>query len=362
MADVVTNNYVVGRGRLFFGQFKPSTRKSAGQLYFGNTPELSTSQNEDKLDHYSSEGGVRIKDASVTLQNDSTGSFQCDNIIGPNLALWFRGLVQQRLEAGSSSAQGTITFANAVPVDGDTVTINGHQIEFVAANPVGPQVLIAGTIAAQAELLAGYISNNAAMLGVNSSVAGATVTVTSTSPGSAGNTDTLAKTAATAANIVLSGATLAGGTDVTETLTDIYKGRWYQLGVADDLPQGVRKVGSVSIDGIAPESYIVEEDTGRIYFNLDAVDVTDGQAAEVTFGVAAHLEEVVIAKGDSIEGELIFLANNAAGDNRDYYWPYVRLTPNGDFALKGDDWQAITFDFEILKRDDRTERQYITKR
>ena len=69
-------NYVVGRGRLFFGQFRPSTRVARGQLYFGNTPALSLSQNEDTLDHYSSEGGVRVKDASVSLQNDSSGSFQ----------------------------------------------------------------------------------------------------------------------------------------------------------------------------------------------------------------------------------------------------------------------------------------------
>lgn len=359
MADVITNNYVVGRGRLFFGQFKPSTRKSAGQLYFGNTPELSTSQDEDKLDHYSSEGGIRVKDASITLQNDATGSFQCDNIIGQNLALWFRGLVEQRLEAGSSAATGTITFSVAVPADGDSVTINGTEIEFVAANPVGDQVLIAATIAAQAQALAGFISTNSVRLGVNASVAGPVVTIKSNLPGTAGNADTLAKSGA---NIAVSGGTLAGGTDVTETLTDIYKGRWYQLGVSEELPQGVRHVGSTTLTGIAPESYIVEEDTGRIYFNLDAQDVIDGSSVEASYGVAAHLEEVVIAKGESIEGELLFLANNAAGDNRDYYWPYVRLTPNGDFALKGDDWQAITFDFEILKRDSVTERQYITKR
>jgi hypothetical protein len=131
--DDIANNYVVGRGRLFFGQFLKGTRTPQGQLYFGNTPELSLSQDEDTLDHYSSEGGVRVKDASVSLQTDSSGSFQCDNISDANLALWFRGLVQSRIEAGSARATGTVTFSTAVPAEGDKVTINGHDIFFRAA-------------------------------------------------------------------------------------------------------------------------------------------------------------------------------------------------------------------------------------
>jgi hypothetical protein len=83
---------------------------------------------------------------------------------------------------------------------------------------------------------------------------------------------------------------------------------------------------------------------------------------EVSYGVTAGVEDIVIAKGENIEGEMKFIANNAAGTNRDYYWPYVRLTPDGDFSLKGDDWQNMTFNFEILKRDEIVERQYITKR
>jgi hypothetical protein len=368
MADEHTNNYVIGRGRLFFGQFAPNTRRSRGELYFGNTPELSLSQDEDTLDHYSSEGGVRVKDDSVVLQTDSSGSFQCDNINGPNLALWFRGEVTSRTEAGSDAASGTITFSTAVPAAGDTVTVNGNEIEFIAADgdPVGMQVAVGATIAETATALADFIRVNSAALGVTASANAAVTTVTALLPGADGNSITLAKVAATPANITVSGATLAGGEDVEETLTNVQKGRWYQLGVSAGNPQGINNIGSVSITGIDPEdedaNFKVEAATGRIYIHSDAPGINEGDDLELAYGVTASVQEVVIAKGDSIEGELRFIANNAKGKNRDYYWPFVRLTPDGDFDLKGDDWQAITFNFEILKRDEVTERQYITKR
>lgn len=360
MADEM--NYVVGRGRLFFGQFKPNTREPRGQLYFGNTPALSLAQSEDTLDHYSSEGGVRVKDASVSLQNDSSGSFQCDNISLENLALWFRGFQSTNIEAGSASATGTLTFSTAVPVDGDTVTINGQAITFVDADPVGMQVLIAATIGAQATALANFINDLTATLGVTATVNAAEVTVTANAPGEGGNAITLASDFDTPANMTLSGATLAGGTSTTETIGDVERGRWYQLGKTDALPQGVRRIGSVTITGVDPASFTVDAAAGRIYIKPEAEDIVDGDDLEVKFGVEAGVDDIVIARSDIIEGEMQFVANNAAGLNSDYFWPYVKLSPDGDFSLKGDEWQSMTFNFEILKRDALIERQYITRR
>lgn len=357
MADVQENNYVVGRGRLFFGQFKRGTRKPLGQLYFGNTPELSMSQDEDTLDHYSSEGGVRVKDASVTLQNDASGSFSCDNISNENLALWFRGEIVKRIEAGSATASQTVTLSTTGPDAGDTITIGGQAISFVDANPIGMQVLIGQTLGATATNLVNFL-NSTPTLGVTASSVAGVVTLKANDPGTAGNGLTLAKAGA---NIAVGGATLVGGTDVSEDIV-IQRGRWFQLGQTADTPQGVRHVGSLSLSGVSDDSIIVEEDTGRFYVNTDADDVVDGQTVTATYGISARLEEIVIAKGETIEGELTFLANNAAGANKDYHWPYVKLTPDGDLPLKGDDWQTMTFSVEILKRDAVTERQYITGR
>lgn len=355
-------NYVVGRGRLFFGQFKASTRTPRQQLYFGNTPELSLSQSEDTLDHFSSEGGVRVKDASVTLQNDSSGSFSCDNISPENLALWFLGDVLSRIEAGTALASGTVTFSTAAPVEGDTVTVNGTVFTF--SDTAGPNTIspLPATIGESATALAAAINEISAVIGATADAAGPVTTIRSANPGTGGNAATLAVDATTPANITPSGATLAGGVDVTEDFTAVELGRWIQLGKTAATPQGVRGVGSVVITGVDEASYTVENDTGRILLHDDADDIVAGSTLHVTYGVKPQTETVVIAKGQSIEGELQFIANNPAGANDDYYWPMVRLTPDGDFSLKSDEWQTVNWNFEILKRDSITERQYITRR
>ena len=355
-------NYVVGRGRLFFGQNKPGTRVARQQMYFGNTPELSQSQSEDTLDHYSSEGGIRVKDASVTLQNDSSGSFSCDNISPENLALWFLGEVLSRVETGTALASGTVTFSSASPADGDSVTINGIEISF--SDTAGPNTIspLPGTLGDTATALAAEINSLSTVLGVTAVAAGSVVTLSATNSGTAGNAVTTTATFATPANVTVSGATLAGGTNVNETFTQVELGRWIQLGKATSSPQGVRNVGSVAITGVAPESYTVEEATGRILLHEDAADITGGGSVTVSYGIRPQTETVVISKGESIEGELQFVADNPVGANDDYFWPYVRLTPDGDFSLKGDEWQTINWNFEILKRDATTQRQYITRR
>lgn len=359
MADTHENNYVVGRGRLFFGQFRTGTRSSRGQRYLGNTPELSLSQSEDTLDHYSSEGGIRVKDASVTLQNDSSGSFQCDDISPENLALWFLGEVLARIETGSAMASGTITFSTAAPAEGDSVTVGGVEITF--SDTPGPNTIspLPSTVGAAASALAAEINSLSTILGVTATAAAGVVTVRATVPGTDGNAITLVESGT---NIAVSGATLASGANLSETITQVELGRYYQLGKTVGTPQGVRNIGSVSISGVAETSYTVDAATGRILLHDDADDIVAGGSLTVSYGVMPQTETVVIAKGTSIEGELFYKADNPAGKNDDYYWPYVRLTPDGDFSVKGDEWQTVTFNFEILKRDDNTERQYITRR
>lgn len=357
MADDM--NYVVGRGRLFFGQFRPGTRTPRGQLYFGNTPALSLSQSEDTLDHYSSEGGVRVKDASVSLQNDSSGSFQCDNISLPNLALWFRGYQSTNIETGSASASGTITLSTTGPAADDTVTIGGNVLTFTADGLGAMEVAIGGTLGATATNLANAINDLTNALGVTATANVGVVTITANAPGTGGNAVTLAKDGD---NIAVSGANLTGGTNVTETINDVERGRWYQLGVTSDLPQGVRGVGSVEITGVDAASIIVDGAAGRFFIKEDADDVVNGDDLEVAYGLSAGVDDIVISRTDTIEGEMTFIANNAAGANDDYFWPYVKLMPDGDFSLKGDEWLNMTFNFEILKRDAMVERQYITRR
>lgn len=108
-------------------------------------------------------------------------------------------------------ASGTITFTGN-PANNDTVTVNGTVVTFVTGSPVGNQVFIGATSALTAVNLLTFLSNSQVpnLLQCTYSLNGLILTVSAATAGVAGNSITLAKSAA---NITLSGATLAGGTN-----------------------------------------------------------------------------------------------------------------------------------------------------
>lgn len=243
------NNYTLGRGKIYFAQYKDGTQVPRGERYFGNTPELGFSAEQENLDHYSSDEGVRKKDESVLLQLDYAGTFQTDNIDFKNLALWYLG-------------------------------------------------------------------------------------------------DSLVK--------VISASTVTG-----EDILDAEKGNSYQLGTTAQNPTGARMVGTVVVKDtastpvtyVAGTDYVVDGPRGRITI-LEGGAIAEGTDLKVDYAITAHSQDQVISKAKTIEGTMRYIAANPAGKNIDYFMPWVKLTPNGDFALKGDEWQVLPFNIEILKKGD----------
>lgn len=241
------NNYTLGRGELYFGQFAPGTQTPQGELYFGNTPELAFAAEQETLDHYNSDEGIRQKDESVILQQDYMGNFITDNISPENLALFFLG------------ESSTITDA------GSTVTDEEHD--------------------------------------------------------------------------------------------SVAPGRTYQLGTSAAMPAGVRKVSAVTVtdDAGTPQTftvtddYTVDLDLGRVYI-VPGGAITQGTNLLISYTVDASSRSKIVSKGKAIEGALRYISKNPAGDNIDYFMPYVKVYPNGDFTLKGDEWQQLPFNIEILKK------------
>lgn len=241
----MANNYTLGRGEVHFGQFATGTQVPRGERYFGNTPELGFTAEQESLDHYSSDRGVRIKDQSVILQLDYSGSFITDNVSPENLAAFFLG-----------------------------------------------------------------------------------------------------------ENLVT---TLTGSTVTDEPISDIEKGLTYQLGTSTNAPSGVRKIASVVVSkGVTPlvagTDYVVDLDLARVTILETSVTLTNGDDLTVDYSVSASSRKRIISRSNTIEGSLRYVAANPAGDNIDYFMPWVKLTPNGDFQLKGDEWQQLPFTLEILKK------------
>lgn len=358
--------YTLGRGKISIARFKPGTQTPNGFRYIGNTPAVSLTISSDNLDHFDSDNGVNEKDDSVTLQTNRSASLTTDNIVPQNVALFFFGEAETvaqsaqtnltevisdiRLDHGyrlgstalnplgyfgvdpaglvvsdggsATAATGSVTFS-AAPSDGDTVTIGGQDYTFktAIANPF--DVLIGADANAsatnlRAAIMAGAGSGSTYGAGTiaNSDVTGVassdTVNLTAKVSGTAGNSVALAKTGSA---ITVSGGTLTGG------------------------------AGNVYIEGV---DYKIDADYGMVTF-LSGGTLAEGADATVKFGVRASTRERVISGNTQVEGAMIYQANNPKGENVNYYFPYVRISPDGDYTLKGDSWQEIPLSIEILK-------------
>lgn len=157
-------------------------------------------------------------------------------------------------------------------------------------------------------------------------------------------------------------APIAAQTDELE----VKRGHWYQLGVTEARPSGVRKITGVTVTDdagspvtIPAGNYELDAARGRIYIESDAADVADGDTIIVNYTIGVQVRSTIIGAGDEIRGALRYVSANPVGPQRDYFWPYVKITPNGDFALKSDEWMSMSFSVEVLKRDAATAPVYV---
>lgn len=245
-----SENYTLGRGELHFDKFAPGTFNKTGERYLGNTPELNRTTESENLDHFNSDRGIRVKDKSIVLEKNDSGTFIADEISDDNIALWFLGTKNVVAQSASASVVQNIPANRVKP--GTYI-----QLGESTANPTGHR----------------------------------NVTLTSVTSNPVGTTFD----------------------NLDDYTLDAELGRLYIV------PGG-------AIDGMAP--------------------------LIVTYATAASTRtQIVVGEGTTIEGALRFISYNPTGPRRDYYWPYVQLRADGDFAMKGDEWQQLSFAFDILKRD-----------
>lgn len=245
-----SENYTLGRGELHFDKFAPGTFNKTGERYLGNTPELNRTTESENLDHFNSDRGIRVKDKSIVLEKNDSGTFIADEISDENVALWFLGTQNVVAQAATASI-----------------------VENIAANRLKP-------------------------------------------------------------------------------------GTYIQLGESQANPTGNRNVtvATITSDPVGTtftnlDDYTVDAELGRLY--IVPGGAIDGTAPLiVTYATAASTRtQIVVGEGTTIEGALRFISYNPTGPRRDYYWPYVQLRADGDFAMKGDEWQQLSFAFDILKRE-----------
>lgn len=171
-------------------------------------------------------------------------------------------------------------------------------------------------------------------------------------------------------NVVITAATA-----ISEDFTVHSRGRFIQLGASNAMPSGTRKVVNIVVSKVTPgatpqdpptltaipaaNNFEFDLERAKIFIEHDAPGVAPEDVLRIVYDQEAVTRDTIIGRGDEIRGALRFEAHNPHGKNRDYYWPYVKITSNGDYALKGDSWQQMSFSYEALKRDDTVARVYI---
>ncbi len=141
---------------------------------------------------------------------------------------------------------------------------------------------------------------------------------------------------------------------VDEPVNDVKKGYFYQLGKTTANPQGVRGVTTVTVTK-APSTvlvlntdYTLDAALGRIRILETSVTVVDGDDLIIDYTPVANTRDrITTSNAVSLSGSLRFVSKNPKGPQRDFYIPSVTLRPDGDYALKGDDWQSMGFAVEI---------------
>lgn len=150
----------------------------------------------------------------------------------------------------------------------------------------------------------------------------------------------------------------ASASNVTETLIGVKQGHSYQIGESDATPMGVRSVtiNTAEVGGtsaVAGTDYTIDAERGVITIVEGSTVITEGSDLDLDFDLAAVSYDRTISGNQPIEGAIRFDAYNAEGEDIDYRMAYVRISPNGDLPLKGDDWMSTPFNVEVIKLPNR---------
>lgn len=143
---------------------------------------------------------------------------------------------------------------------------------------------------------------------------------------------------------------VSSATGETESFASIKQGDTYVL--------ASRKVASVVVEVSSAAKtlgtdYTVDLERGHITI-VEGGGIADGATIDVTYNITAHSYNKAVSANDAKEGSLLFVADNPEGENIDYVIADCRLTPNGEFAIKADEWQQLPFNVEISVPTDGT--------
>lgn len=310
-----TDNYTLGKGIVYFNRKDAVTGVYGGERDLGNAPSFGFTVALEKLEHFSSRGGLKSKDKSIISQVTPSCAFSLDEITNDNLSLLTLGDIN------------TVTQAAGSAID-EVVNVKLGFRQTLAKRKVGTTTLSHGTV------------TNGPF------VVGDTVT---------GGTSTATGKVTVVGSGFLKVAVASGTFGAAETITSATKTT--TTNAAPVFVPGVISVKDGATNLItytAGTDYLVDTSVkddliGRIYFP-EGSTIVDASTVKITYGYSASTYKQIAAfKQTQVAGFLRFVSDNPAGGNRELQIWSVSLTPTGDTAMIGDGWATIGFAGEILK-------------
>lgn len=312
MSTPNVENYTLGRGMLFWDPWDSVNLRYEGERALGNAPEISINMNATFLDHYSSMSGFKSKDKTVVNELAPQITFALDELVSDN---W------QMLVFGNKSE------VTQIADDSNTVVI---------ASPLKDRYYDLGLRAiASSRIAHGTVTGGPFQVGE---------TITGT---------TSSKTAV----VVQVGSgflivnTVSGAFNATETITGGTSSATATTSTTNVAVSGLATLKTtVGTTYYSPTTdFTIDAVSGRIYIPATST-ITEGTSLTVIFGVAASTYSKITAlTAVGQDGKIRYVSDNPVGGSYEMIIWKVRIKPNGDTALIGDDWARLPFQGDILR-------------
>jgi hypothetical protein len=142
-------------------------------------------------------------------------------------------------------------------------------------------------------------------------------------------------------------------TAITDEVLAVIPGKHYQLGRSSSNPAGYRNISSLVVESAGGgttytegDDYEVDLVSGRLQILVDG-DIVAGNIQFSCAKASKTWSQIKTGGIAELEGALRIIADNATGDNRDYYMPSVVLTPEGELPIITSETEYITMTFSV---------------
>lgn len=131
------------------------------------------------------------------------------------------------------------------------------------------------------------------------------------------------------------------------------KGRFYQLG-RSETPTGFNFVERVTVtrDEIVLRpgvDYDVEPELGRVQILNSAIRIYDGAVFTVNYYKRPDKVTNIQSYAAEVYGAMRYISRNPYGPQTDYWFPQVRIAPQGAMEMKEDGFQQMRFDVTAIR-------------